>query len=117
RLIAAEQHDENHDRRDRQRNIGDRGQPLAPEMIGARMGGAQAADAGKRRADVLGGGIAHSGPPIASKPKIHNRTVIAIEPIRVAAASHSRSVGPKPRPVSQIKWRMPPSMWWITDQV
>ena len=76
---------------------------------GAGSGGAAAADPGERGADMLDV-VAHRGPPIAKKPTIHSTTVIAIEPIRLAAASHSRSLGPKPRPVSQIRWRMPPSM-------
>ena len=31
-------------------------------------------------------------------------------PVKVARAIHSRSAGPKPCPVSQIRWRNPPSM-------
>ena len=39
---------------DGERNIGDRGDALVPEMIGAGFGRAEAAHAGERRADVLG---------------------------------------------------------------
>ena len=97
------------DRGDGQWDVGDRGEALAPEIAGAGSGGAAAADPGERGADMLDV-VAHRGPPIAKRPTIHSTTVIAIEPTRLAAASHSRSLGPKPRPVSQIKWRMPPSM-------
>ena len=55
-------------------------------------------------------GRGHYAIPIVSMMNSHSTIVIAIEPIRPAAANHSRSFGPKPRPVSQIRWRMPPSM-------
>ena len=74
-----------------------------------------AADAGQRGANMRGS--AHHETPIVSRTNSHSSTVMAIEPIKLAAASHSRSVGPKPRPVSQIRWRTPPSMWWISAQV
>ena len=53
-----------HDHGDGQRDVGDRGQALAPEMLGAGSGGAEAADPGERRADMLDV-VAHRGPPIA----------------------------------------------------
>src|ERR1700733_10690058 len=108
RLVTAEQHDQNDHHGDGQRNIGDRGEALMPEMAGAGFGRAGAAHARERSADMLR--PAHYGPPMIKSPIIHNTSVMAIEPIRLASASHSRSLGPKPRPVSQIKWRTPPSM-------
>src|SRR5271156_5822378 len=107
RLVAAHEHDQDDHRGDGQRNISDGGEALTPEMLGAGFGGAKATDAGERRADM--GGSAHYDTPIVKSTKIHSSTVMAIEPIRLAATSHSRSLGPKPRPVSQIRWRTPPS--------
>ena len=39
------------------------------------------------------------------------------EPTSVAQASWSRAGLSRPTPKSQMKWRMPPSMWWISAQV
>src|SRR5262249_33469080 len=114
-LVAAEQRDHDAHRSDGQRHVGDRGEPLMPEMLGARFGGAAAEHASERCADM--GGLGHYPIPIVSMMKIHSTRVMAIEPTRLAAASHSRSFGPKPRPVSQMRWRMPPSMWWMTLKV
>src|SRR5262249_4124988 len=116
-LIAAEQHDDDDHRGDGQRNVGDCGEPLVPEVLGARAGGAAAAHAGERRAVWLGGACPHPAPAMASSTTTQRTTVTVIEPTKWAAASHSRSFGPKPRPASQIRWRMPPNMWWITDHV
>jgi len=41
---------------------------------------------------------------------VERSTVRLIDPNSVARASHSRSKGPKPRPVSQMRCRIPPSM-------
>ena len=109
-LVAAEQHHDDDDGGDAQRNAGYGGQALPPELPGARSCGAAAQNAPERRADMLGTCVAHRGPPMARNPTIHSSSVIATEPIRLAAASHSRSTGPKPRPVSHSRWRMPPSV-------
>ena len=93
-----------------------RGQPLANEVLGAGFRRAVAAHAAERRAHAHGRlanpftAASHRSPPISSPPTIHRMTVSAIEPTRLARASHSRSAGPKPWPVSQIRWRTPPSM-------
>src|SRR5215467_8974337 len=103
-LVAAEERNENGDRGDGQRHIGHRGKPLMPEMLGTRLGG----HAAERSADMQWGG--HQAIPIVNMMNSHSTIVMAIEAMRLAAASHSRSLGPKPRPVSQIRWRMPPNM-------
>ena len=40
-----------------------------------------------------------------------------VEPMIVPQAKISMLVLSSPRPVSQIKWRMPPSMWWMSAQL
>ena len=49
-LRPSTHHD--HDEGDGERHVGDRGQALAPEMLGAGLGRAKAADAPERRAHL-----------------------------------------------------------------
>ena len=52
RMVAAEQRDHDDDERDGERDVGDRGEALAPEMLGAGAGGAETAHARERRAHL-----------------------------------------------------------------
>ena len=83
RLIAAQQRNQDDHRRDGKRNIGDRGEPLPPEMLGAGMRGAVAADAARAACAYARG--RSSRPSHGSSTKTHSTSVSAIEPMRFAA--------------------------------
>ena len=61
-VVAAEQRDHDHDEGDGERHVGDRGEALAPELLGAGMGRAEAAHAPERGAHVSDGH--QRGPPM-----------------------------------------------------
>ena len=58
-VIAAQQSDDDHDQRDGQRHVGDRGQALVPEHAGAVVRRAEMADAAERRAQRLRRVVGH----------------------------------------------------------
>ncbi len=92
-------------REDDQHGVGRAGEPLAPEVIGAAVGGAEIADAAEGRAH-----LAYLTHAMTS----HRRIVSAIDPAKLATARMSRAGLPMPKPKSQTKWRRPPRRWWIS---
>src|SRR5262249_47072136 len=107
RLVAAEQRDHDQHEADGERHIGDRGETLPPEMLGPGLGRAKPAHARERGAKP---DLAHRWSPNTRYPTTQRTSVSTIDPTSVMTASQSRSLGENPRPVSQIRWRMPPSM-------
>src|SRR4029078_13263881 len=99
---------------DGQRDAGNRRYALMPKMPGAGMSRAQSAHPAHGGSHVRG--LSHRGPPITKYPTTKSMSGSVTEPIKVASVSISRSAGSKPCTVSQIRWRMAPSMWWIRAQ-
>src|SRR5512132_1092905 len=102
--------DDRENEKDHERHVGDRRHPLAPEGLGAAMRWSYAAGFGEWR----GHGYA---PPLSQYPAIHSTSVSTVEPMMVPQAKISMLTLSRPRPVSQIRWRIPPSMWWIRPQL
>src|SRR3954468_24178832 len=108
-MIAPEQSDRDYDKGDREKQQRHRRDALHDEMRGAGMRGAEAADATYFCFVLRQPRHAHRAPPNARKPTTQSTIVNPIEPTKVASVSISRSAGSNPRPISQIRWRRPPS--------
>ena len=98
--LAVQHHDDDDEEREQDQKR-DRGHALHDEGARALLGGAEAADLGKRRADRL---------HLSAYPMIQTTKVSTIEPTIVAQPSRLAVGTSRPEPVSQIRWRMPPSM-------
>src|SRR5690606_22075522 len=110
RMRLADQRHDQDEGGDDLRDIGHGRQALPPEMRRAFMSRAVMADAAKR-------GFHLAGHQSTASPMIQTRTVRMMDATSVAVAMMSRAGLPSPTPVSQMRCRMPPSMWWMMVQV
>ena len=90
-------------------DVGDGRDALLPEMVGAFLGRAEAADLLQRGSHATS--VRH--PPRMRRRDPDQRPSAITDTMIVPQDSRSIVLRSKPRPVSQMKWRMPPSMWWM----